>query len=80
MLTRKQKRMRDIVARLRNYWITYDQQACFMDYTDSTFMDDALYGIGIAIDPVKFRGASGFDAFKAELRQLVSEGKTEVHK
>lgn len=66
-LSRKQKRMRTIVARFQEYVRTYSDQAHYDQYRDQTFMDDMIYGIGIAMEPEKWRQGQGFDAFKAEL-------------
>lgn len=67
-MTPAQKRMRQIVADFQDYVTTYPQQAYYADYIDKTFVADMLYGIGLAFDPIAFKGASGFEAFKAELK------------
>lgn len=69
MLTRKQKRMRAIVAQFQEYVRTYSDQAHYDQYRDDTFLDDMLYGIGIALEPEKWRAADGYELFKAELRK-----------
>jgi hypothetical protein len=75
-LKRRQKRMRAIVARFQEYVRTYSDQAHYDEYRDGTFMDDMLYGIGIAIEPEKWREGSGFEAFKETLRIRLGQGKT----
>lgn len=67
-LTQDQKRMRDAVRRLRKYVNTYHRQLGYTDYTDYTFIEDILYGLGIALDDAH-AFASGFDRFKTKLRQ-----------
>lgn len=64
-MTRKQKqrRMEKIVARMQEYARTYTDQDSWRDYSDRCFMDDFLYGIGIALDPKGFKAADGFDRF-----------------
>lgn len=69
MLSRKQKRMRAVVARFQEYVRTYSDQAHYDQYRDDTFLDDMLYGIGIAMEPKKWRSGTGFDAFKEKLRK-----------
>lgn len=66
-LTRKQKRMRDMVERMRAYMNSYVDQYGYMDYTDDTFIDDVLYGLGISIDAKKYYAASGFEQFKDDI-------------
>lgn len=66
---RARKRMRLIVGRLQEYVRTYSDQAHYEDYSDTIFIDDMLYGIGLALEPLEHQGATGFDKFKAALRQ-----------
>lgn len=80
MLSRKQKRMRAVVARFQEYVRTYSDQACYDQYRDSTFIDDMLYGIGIAIEPNKHQAAPGYDAFKTKLRKRLSLGMAKVRR
>lgn len=65
----KRKRMREAVSRLTDYMKTYDQQAGYEDYTDETFINNVLYGLGIALDKDKYFAGQGFDAFKSVLRK-----------
>lgn len=68
-LTKPQKRMRAAVKYLQDYMRTYSEQYGYMDYTDETFIDDVLYGLGVAIDEEKFRFFKGAQAFKQRLRE-----------
>ena len=53
---------------LAAYWASYnDCQPGVDKYSEQTFIDDALYGIGIAINPKRFEAAQGYDDFKRVL-------------
>ena len=67
-LTAKQKRMRKSVVSLTLYMNTYAMQPFYTDYSDKTFIDDVLYGLGIALSD-QFRKADGFECFKKILRE-----------
>lgn len=58
----------DAVEKLQHYWDTYTQQSGYQGYSDQTFIDDALYAIGLAINKDKFQHAQGYDLFKLQLR------------
>tara|TARA_R110002049_G_scaffold282589_2_gene462416 strand:- start:728 stop:1261 length:534 start_codon:yes stop_codon:yes gene_type:complete len=60
-------RMKRMISDMKKYWNTYDAQEGCLLYTDKTFIDDALYGLGVAIDPKKYFAAQGYDKFKAAL-------------
>lgn len=61
--------MREAVAYLRRYMDTYHKQHGYEDYRDETFIDDVLYGLGVALQPEKFKYADGFRQFKDVLRE-----------
>ena len=67
--TQRHTRMAKIVAAFQKYVATYDQQSQYLDYEDRTFIKDMIYGVGIAIDPERFRGAGGFAQFNHEIRR-----------
>lgn len=69
---RARKRMRLIVGRLQEYVRTYSDQAHYDTYSDSIFLDDMLYGIGIALEPLEHEGPDGFQKFRAKLRDRLS--------
>jgi hypothetical protein len=72
VLTKRQKRMQKIVAAMQLYVRTYtEQQQSYLDYSDETFINDMLYGIGLSLDPKGFYAASGFDKFKAALKRYL---------
>lgn len=62
----KTRPMKDVVASLQKYVSTYDQQHGYENYSDETFIEDILYGIGKALDE-KFEMAPGFQKFKEEV-------------
>jgi hypothetical protein len=71
-LTREQRRMRAVVAKFQSYVETYTDQSGYDTYSDMTFLDDMLYGIGIslAIGTAKDNtGPGGYVRFKQELRE-----------
>lgn len=63
-----QKRMKKAVEYLTKYMTTYDKQYGYLDYGDETYIDDILYGLGVSLGD-EYRTATGFDKFKAVLRQ-----------
>lgn len=65
------RNMKERVEKLQHYWNTYTSQSNYEHYTDKTFLDDALYGIGVAISD-DFRFAGGYDKFKELLREHLS--------
>lgn len=52
------------VEHMQKYWDTYDCQDRYEDYSEQMFLDDALYGIGVAMYKDKYRFANGYDKFK----------------
>ena len=57
---------------LHNYWRTYSDQLKYTEYHDDTFIEDALYAIGVAISD-KHRFADGYRVFKDFLREFLTE-------
>lgn len=45
-----QIRMRRIVQTMQDYLSTYTSQFSYRSYSEHTFINDMLYGIGISID------------------------------
>jgi hypothetical protein len=62
------KKMRHAVAYLTGYMIKYVDQQFYADYPEETFINDVLYGLGVALDD-KYSAAQGFDEFKKRLRE-----------
>ncbi len=48
-MTKKQKRMQEIVTKFKRYVASYGLCLNYLDYSDKEFIDDMLYGIGISI-------------------------------
>ena len=68
----RRKKMRAAVDHLRDYVGTYNEQAHYQDYTDKTYVDDILYGLGLSMQhliPSDFYGAGGYERFKQYLRE-----------
>ena len=59
----------EAAKKLSDYWATYNNQPSVDDYTLSIFIDDALYGLGIALNPELFKCGNGYDKFKKVLRK-----------
>lgn len=68
-MTAETKRMRGIVAAFQKYVSTYSDQPYYETYLDKTFLDDMLYGVGIAFDREEYSTALGYEKFKARLRE-----------
>jgi len=66
---RDKKAMVKAVKRMKKYWNTYDQQVGFEGFSVETFLDDALYAIGIAIDDKEYKYVDGYQKFKNILRE-----------
>ena len=72
---RRQARMRLAVAKLTMYMKTYADQAGYADYSDKTFIDDVLYGLGVALGGATdhYSGPDGYERFKAYLRDHLDD-------
>jgi hypothetical protein len=68
----RRERMRQAVAGFQLYVSTYSDQPGYQDYYDETFINDMLYGIGLAMQtgtPTDYSGPGGFERFKQRLRE-----------
>ena len=63
---------------LKHYWDTYDRQHGYKQYTDITFLNDALYGIGVAMNRAEYEGPSGWGRFKALLLEHLEDRNASV--
>lgn len=72
-LTKKQKRMQRAIRFLSQYMRSYEQQPGCLDYTDKILIDDVLYGLGVALDPVAHNWASGYEVWKNKLREHLKQ-------
>ena len=66
-LTAKQRRVKKAVEYLQTYIATYSKQACYLDYSDTTIIDDVLYALGVALGKEKYMFAGGYANFKQVL-------------
>ncbi len=64
-------RMRKIVDDFQQYVATYSDQHEYVAYSDLTFINDMLYGIGLALDKDRYYSASGFDRWRKRLRDIL---------
>lgn len=71
----KRGRMRRMVEIMQDYWDRYPEQTGYTDYSDETFLLDALYGIGLALDYETYYAAQGFDRFKKFLDEFLEDQK-----
>ena len=53
---------------MEQYINTYRQQPYYKTYTEVTFINDMLYGIGVAVGE-EYRFAQGFHQFKEKLKE-----------
>lgn len=71
-LTKAQKEMRERVYSLEKYVETYSGQPGYLDYSVITFTNDMLYGIGLALDPKRYRNADGYQEFLRVLKIFIA--------
>lgn len=74
MATKNKVRMAVIVRTFQEYVNTYSNQRGYTEYSDRTFIEDMLYGIGIAVDEDRYKNADGYAEFKEYLKE---QGVTE---
>lgn len=53
---------------MEQYINTYRQQPYYKEYTEATFINDMLHGVGVAVSG-EYRFAQGFDTFKEKLKE-----------
>lgn len=63
---KREKSMVECVEKLQHYWNTYSSQPDYENYVLKTFLEDALYGIGISLSD-DYAHAEGFNQFKRDL-------------
>ncbi len=68
-----QKRMKLMVKYFKAYIKTYDKQYGYENYSDTTFINDVLYGLGVAIDPNNHQYSNGFDVWKKKLMEFLKD-------
>jgi hypothetical protein len=70
--TRKQ-RMERAVKYMQDFMNTYTQQQGYGDYSDETYINDVLYGLGVSLSK-EYEFAGGFRKFRALLREHIEKG------
>ena len=73
-LSARQKRMKKAIAYMAGYMSSYGGQLGALNYTDQTFMDDVLYGLGVALHGSSVSYADGFDKWRQMLREHLGPG------
>jgi hypothetical protein len=67
---KRRKQVRERVKYLQDYVSTYSDQAFYEDYSDKTYVDDMLFGIGLSMSgPADYTGPVGYERFKQYLRE-----------
>lgn len=73
----RENRMKMIVEDFQNYVKTYSEQVAYQSYSDEVFLDDMLYGLGIAIGDEEFRYLNGYKHWKKILMNFLKTNKIE---
>jgi hypothetical protein len=71
----RKKRMALMVKYLQRYMETYPKQYGYENYNDFTFIDDLLYGLGVALNPKEHQFATGYDVWKQKLIEFLNGNK-----
>ncbi len=74
----RRERMRAMLESFENYVVTYRSQEGWEDYSDKMFLDDMLYGLGIAMEDSdeQYTWGNGFQRFKEYLLKHLGAEKT----
>ena len=75
--TTRKKGTIDVVHYLQEYWDSYTTQKFYHTYTIATVVDDALYAIGKAINPDKYKNTNGYRQFKKDLLERLRREEDE---
>ena len=65
------------IIKLRDYWASYGY---WKNTVGETFLQDALYGIGLALDEERYKGTKGFRLFKKDLYEKLEREQRENFK
>lgn len=65
---KQREKMKSAVAYMKEFMNSYDTQAGYETYSEETFIDDVLYGLGVSLDK-KNQWAGGYRIFKERLRK-----------
>ena len=69
-LTNKKKRMEKMVKKFQEYVASYSRQPLYKTYSDETFLNDMLYGIGVTFSN-KFEFRDGLFYWKKVLKNFI---------
>jgi len=70
-MDKKQRRMKKMVEYFQEYVNSYSKQKYYMNYSDKTFIEDMIYGIGLSLAREKDGFEDGFEKFKEKLRKII---------
>lgn len=59
--------------KLDHFVSTYKDQPGYQKYSDKTYLNDMLYGIGLSIDEKKYFAAVGYDKFLKVLKSHIEK-------
>ena len=65
---KQREKMKAAAAYMADYVSTYSNQCEVETYSEATYIDDILYGLGVSLDK-KNEWAGGFEGFKERLRR-----------
>ena len=68
-LSKEQKKVKEFVEYMQTYWNTYTEQSSYINFNENTLINDALYGIGVALNKEEYQWRQGFDKFKKHLKE-----------
>jgi len=62
----------EVIAAMKHYIDTYQDQLGWKQYSKETMLADLVYGIGIAMDRDKYEFADGYNEFKKDLIEFLT--------
>lgn len=65
--------MVEAVKDLTRFMATYGDQNGYENYSARTFVNDVLYGLGVALDNEKYQYAQGYRKFEEDLKGFLNE-------
>lgn len=71
----RQKHVKQAIEYMTKYMVTYDKQHGYLDYTDTTIIDDVLYGLGVAIGGREYQMANGYARFRKRLAEHLANNR-----
>lgn len=74
----RHEEVKAIIESFQHYVTTYTTQPDYLNYSDTTIIDDMLYGLGLAFNEKEYKMAGGYRKFKNRLRKHLGCSKTEL--